>query len=179
MLWLLETFWFIAVSLDTVQQHPTKTIQVATVLLLATHFAPRWRSIGMQFFFFLSRTTKYIHRHPGQPSLYLHRGGYVSPCSVCCWRHQLVDIHTPSDLKSPCDRVLSFSLSMATATLDSQGSGTSMSIPSRVAVILQFYHRILQAMSVPPRNWFASRAARLPLVLKSCGGQCSCQVFLS
>lgn len=31
---------------------------------------------------------------------------------------------------------------------------------------LQFYRRILQAMSVPPRNWFASRAARLPLVSK-------------
>lgn len=83
MLWLRKTFWSIAVSLDTVQQPLTKTIQVSTVLLLATHFAPRWRSIKMKlFFFFFARTTKYTHRHPGQPPLYLHRGDYASPFTV-------------------------------------------------------------------------------------------------
>lgn len=75
--------------------------------------------------------------------------------SRCRWRQQLVDIHTPSALKSLCD-----SLSTATATLDSQGSGTSMSIPSRAGVICSSTTGNVCKGSLPP------------LSLKSCGGHC-------
>lgn len=128
MLWLHETFLSIAVP-D--QNNPSCNWPPP-----GNSFCPQITLNRDATFFSLARTTKYTHRHPGQPPLYLHRGGYMSPCSVCRWRHQLVDIHTPSALKSPCDRVLSFSLFTATATLDSQGSGTSMSIPSRAGVTI-------------------------------------------
>lgn len=154
MLWLRKTFWSIAVSLDTVQQPLTKTIQVSTVLL-ATHFAPRWRSIKMKLFFFFlpGQQSTPIVIQDSLPCTYIEET--MRLLSRCRWRQQLVDIHTPSALKSLCD-----SLSTATATLDSQGSGTSMSIPSRAGVICSSTTGNVCKGSPPP------------LSLKSCGGHC-------